>query len=158
MCYFDDGRDVTCEAFPPSEHEWINEEAHVFYSPAHVRCVVFCCGRNNTSELMADLVIFVCWFLSIVTIINAAPRVCQRLHGLRVAGAHARVCVCVCARFVFVCRHFYFLFKSNEKIYRSVSTSDAFRLSFRSVFYFFFGFCFRFFFFSKLLSFQGDVS
>ena len=24
---------------------------------------------------MADLVIFVCWFLSIVTIINAAPRV-----------------------------------------------------------------------------------
>eukprot|EP00904_Undaria_pinnatifida_P014079 jgi/Undpi1/9801/HiC_scaffold_27.g12255.m1 len=29
---------------------------------------------NNTSELMADLVIFVCWFLSIVTIINAAPR------------------------------------------------------------------------------------
>ncbi|CAM9879720.1 unnamed protein product, partial [Laminaria digitata] len=29
---------------------------------------------NNASELMADLIIFLCWFLSIVTIINAAPR------------------------------------------------------------------------------------
>ena len=38
-------------------------------------CFVFYICRNNTSELMADLIIFVCWFLSIVTIINAAPRV-----------------------------------------------------------------------------------
>ncbi|CAN0102152.1 unnamed protein product, partial [Ectocarpus sp. 12 AP-2014] len=30
--------------------------------------------RDHTSELMADLIIFLFWFLSIVTIINAAPR------------------------------------------------------------------------------------
>lgn len=31
--------------------------------------------RNHVAELMADLIIFVCWFLSIVTIITYAPRV-----------------------------------------------------------------------------------
>ena len=49
----------------------------VFFVVVHFLCIRVLCRfcRSNTSELMADLIIFVCWFLSIVTIINTAPRV-----------------------------------------------------------------------------------